>query len=278
MNRLRRCRVPVGMICGALSAVALGAAPASAALPVEVTEAAKSVATPVTAPIAQSLPQAGQPSIPAAAPTAPQNPVKLPAETTPPARDATAAATVTPVENAAKQVTSATDSGGGSTRQSGDGTNASASDASDAGPIGGGAFAPGTTRRERATPSAPAAIRPAKAAPQRRWLARVWPAIELGRGQPDLAVLLAALVNRGGARPLTVSDAARLFVLGISRASGDPAAAQRSAAAPNAPLGAPDGALGPADRESLLLIVLYFATVLALLASTIWTRLRAWHR
>ncbi len=265
-------RIPFAVAGIVLCAWALGADSASASLVGEVEATAASVVAPVTAPITQSLPQAVPPSTPAAAPAAPQIPVKLPAEVKPPPTPAATNDTAaSPAENAPKPVTHSAGSEGGLPRQrSGDG--AESAPAGD--PAGGGAPAAETAQPKRATSAAPVSVRPAKAAPRHRWLARVWPAIELGRVNPVLAALLAVLVKGEGARPLRASDAAQPHVLGISRASGDPALAE-----PSTQAGAPDyGSVSKGEEFFTLLIILYFATMLALLVSTMWGRLRVRHR
>ncbi len=262
--------IPFAVAGIVLCAGALGADSASASLVGEVEATAASVVAPVTAPITQSLPQAAPPSTPAAAPAAPQIPVKLPAEVKPPPTPAATNDTAaSPVEIAPKPVTYSVGGDGGRPHQSGDGAGESAP-AGD--PAGGGTRAVGTAQRKHATSAAPASVRPAKAAPRHRWLARVWPAIELGRVNPVLAALLAVLVKGEGAGALTASDAAaHPHVLGISRASGGDAAL----AEPSTHADAPDYVSVPKGGEFFtLLIILYFATMLALLVSPMWGRLR----
>jgi hypothetical protein len=275
-----RYRIPVALAGVALNAAAFGVGSASATLLEEVAGAAKSVAPPVTVPAAPSLPSTAPPSTPpapVAAPVAPQAPAKLPTsvtqtsspsstEVSSPVADVPSAGGVT---GAPKKATSPTGSGEALARQSGHGASASTSEV---GTAGGAALTSGRAPRKPSAPSAPPSIRSAEVAPLRRWLARVWPAIELGRGEAVLAKW-----EDTRTRPLTVFDPPRLFLLGIARASGDPTPSEHSAT-PNDPLAGPNSAPVLAGREITLFVIFSFAALLALLVSTVWAELRARYR
>jgi hypothetical protein len=303
-----RYRIFVAVAGVVLSAAALGGTSASATLPGEVEGTAKSIAPPVTAPVAASLPSVPSipaPSVPPAVPQVPaQTPAPSPSSSPAPAPSSSTTRASNPVapvadapsvggvtgsakkvaavpstpKEAAKQVTSPV-RGSGAARPSGHGTSASTADV---GASGGDALISGTARRKPAAPSAPPSIRPAKVAPLRQWFARIWPAIELGGNGAVLAQL-------EGARPLTVFDAARLFLLGITLASSEPTPSGHLGAPnaslgpnasprPNASLGAPNNSLVPGGREITLFVIISFAALLALLASTVWVELRARYR
>jgi hypothetical protein len=132
-----------------------------------------------------------------------------------------------------------------------------------------------SSRKPAGPDKAPVSIGTARAAPLHQWLARIWPAIELGGRDKEPALpILPALARVAGA--LRASHAAQLGVLGIGRASDSPVPAG-NAIAPSNRFGA-DSGLVPSDRGFALFTTFYFAAVLALLASTIWTRLRARYR
>jgi hypothetical protein len=275
-----RYRISVVLAGLALNAAAFGATPAPASLVGEVEGTVRSVVPPVTVPTAPPPDPAPAPSTspspPAAAPAAPQVPVELPAkvagsvaggDTAEAAKEATS-----PAREDSRAVAGGSDAiappdeGGARAAPSGSGA------------AGGGDAASGarTVAPKRAAREAPPAIRPAKAAAPWRWLARVWPAIELGRDGPAPALL--AKLEDG--RPLALSDAAQLLVLGIDQSSGEsakPALAAHPIAADPPPT-APYGGLAPDDRGFALFVIFYFAAVLAALASTVWTKLRTRYR
>jgi hypothetical protein len=261
-KRFLRYRISLVVVAAVAATATFAVASASASLQGEVESVVKSVVPPVAAPTPPSLPPVpAPPSLPPAPVTpAPQAPADVPAElprspseggTSKAAKEATAA--VPSPSGKAEEVALPAHSGGAIAPQGEEGTGA-------------------TAVRKRANRRAPASVRPAREAPPQHWRARVWPAIELGSVRPVLAALATLVRREGGGRPLRVSDG-RQLVLGISRSSGDPAPAARGA-----PLVAPDYGSLPSDRESLLLVALYFATMLALAASTIWVKLRAWYR
>jgi hypothetical protein len=111
----------------------------------------------------------------------------------------------------------------------------------------------------------------------RRWLARVWPAIALGRNG---AALLAKLEDKPW---LTLADVAQLLVLGaigtsgdLVSASADPASSPSGhATAPADPPTAPNNSLAPRGREITFFVIFSFAALLALLVSTLWVEIRS---
>ncbi|HSR93480.1 MAG TPA: hypothetical protein VLK56_01325 [Solirubrobacterales bacterium] len=277
-NNLWR-RTFVAVVSVALSVAALDVAPASATLTEEATDVVKSVAAPITVPSAPSLPSADPPSIPIPAPPPPAPPPPAPPPVAAPAAPESPAPALAAVPRAASEAVSRT-----APPPSGAGVPAGRPEDDSGAPaaavVGGGedALSARTAPRASATPSTPATIGPAKVAPRRRWLARVWPAIALGRNGP----LPAALARLADGRPLAISDAVRLLVLGIDRAGGAASAEAAPAPAahhlaPSSPF-APGSALAPNDREFVLFVSFYFAAVLAALAATLWARLRARYR
>jgi hypothetical protein len=282
-----------------MSVATFGVTSASASLSGDVARTVGSVVSPVTAPAAPSLPSA-QPSTPPP-PEAPQAPATPPVTATsppppsPPANLASGATkavdsvtgvlgdggkasggvtgspskAATTVSSASREVAPSASGNGGSVPLQG-GSRASAPSAG-AGAAKDDPLPAGTAPRRLAGPSAPPSIESARAAPLQRWLARVWPAIELGRDG-------SALATWEGGPPRTALDVvARLLVMGAARASAtaDPTlsahAARSDAAARPAPVGIPV----PDRREITFFVIFSFAALLALLLSTLWVEVRS---
>ncbi len=289
------------VVAGAIAgAAALGAAPASASLTGEVVGAAKSILPPVAVPAVQ-LPQSVPPPAtppPASTPDAPQAPATPPSEVTP-----TPTSPSNPVSTVASSTTKALEHvaealPGGGKAGAKRGVDAIPSASKDAGQVppplrdggsatlqdGRGASAsiaqpetarddatmPGAAPRKLTAHRAPPSIGSVRVAPLRRWLARVWPAIELGRARVALARLLE------GAPPLPVSGVTRSLSIGIVRASagGDPTLSE-PAATPSPPPTAPRNSLVPGGREVTFFVVFSFVALLALLVSTLWVEVRS---
>jgi hypothetical protein len=117
--------------------------------------------------------------------------------------------------------------------------------------------------------SAPPSIGSAQAAPLRRWLAYVWPAIALGRNGEVLA-------KGETLPPLTLAGVARLLVMGATRASsgGDPRPSAH-AVTPEGPRAAPNGTLVPGGAEITSFVIFSFVALLALLISAAWMEVRS---
>ncbi len=287
-----RYRIPVAVVGVVLSAASFGVTSASATLSGDVTGVVGSLVPPATVPVAPSPPSPPPPATPPAptAPAVPQVPVKLPTGVMPASSPSSSPApapsgnttevpspaadvpSVGGTTGAARKAASSVPSGETSVRQSDRGASAPTSEV---GATEVDARTSGAPRRKLAAASAPPSIKTGRAAPLRRWLARVWPAIALG---PDGASPAQWGDRRPeGTRPPTVFDAARLLLLGIARASGDPAPSENPARPSASPAAPNDGSL-PGGREITSFVIVSFAALLALLASSVWVELRARYR
>jgi hypothetical protein len=141
------------------------------------------------------------------------------------------------------------------------------------GEAGGDPALPDAASRKHVVPGAgaPPSIRSARVAPFPRWLARIWPAIALGRDG-------AARVRGQDALSLSVSDVARLLLagaLGVSASGGDLTAAA-PATTPDAPSSVgPRASLVPGGREITFFVIFSFAALLAFLISAVWVEVRS---
>jgi hypothetical protein len=277
-TRLQLRGIPVAVACVVVSALAFNATPASATLTGEVVKVAGSIVPEVTAPAPPaapappSPPSATPPSTPSvAAPAAPQVPAKLP----------TGAATSSPSSNPAPTVASSATKASspvadgladaGATETSKQAAPAVSRTSKQA------ATAVSSTSHEKAkqvaAPNDPPSIRPARAAPLRRWFAYVWPANALGGDG-------AALARSAGALPLTVAGVARLLFIDAIRAirastSGAPTLSGNVATPDAPPSAAPDRTFVPSGPEISFFVIFSFAALLALLAFTVWVEIRS---
>ena len=130
--------------------------------------------------------------------------------------------------------------------------------------MGDGALASGAVPRKLAPPS----LGSARAAPLRRWLAYIWPAIALGRDR-------AALARAEDAPPLIEAAVTRLLTMGATHpgANGDPTLSGPVGPRDDPPVA--DDTLVPGGREITFFVIFSFAALLALLISTIWVEARS---
>jgi hypothetical protein len=288
----------VGATIAASLVILAVAAPGAAATKLsEVAGAAGSIVDSVTEAPVPSLPQTPPvpPPPPVTIPTAPQTPVKVPSAppvnvpSAPPVKVPNAP----PTSSSAPQLTPATTGGpatvaGGGAGSRSDGvatgvekqlrgavTGISREGASSGAVAGYGRSDPSLNRQSGdesqsgQRPGAPPASGPraravgaAEAAPLRRWLAYVWPAVALGPFARALVVLLPDLV---GASMPPMPDPARLFtqVLGVAASSGGSSLSE-PVPTPQSSRSAPHSDLLPSSGGMSLLI-----TILTILAALI---------
>lgn len=277
-------RCGISLAGAVLITTTFGVPSASAALLEEATSAVKSVVPPATGTPAPSLPSAAPTTSQTSVPTAPQVPtVKVPV--------------TTPTSSHLAPAPS-----GGSTRVSSPGVDLPSVDkiTSDAKELAGTATSTSTEGARQATASAragagkgstgpgdPGATRPgigarsvesAKAAPLRRLLAYVWPAIALGSAGKLLATLQAGWE---AVTSLSVPDAARFLsgLTGITGVSGVGGLSRRSAISNPSPADSTDIPLpGDGGAISLLIFIISSAALMGLLAFSVRRELGSMYR
>jgi hypothetical protein len=282
MKRRQLFGISVAVACVLVSALVFNATSASATLTGEVVRVAGSIVPQVTppapppAPAPPSPPSSTAPSTPpVAAPAAPQVPAKLPTGAAPTSSPSSNPAP--PVASSATKASSPVADGladGGATETSKEAETSKQAATTASGTSKEAASAVSSTSQEKAkrvaAPGAPPSIRAARAAPLRRWLAYVWPAIALGGDG-------AALAKTVGALPLRVAGVVRSLLIGAIRAStsGNPTLSGHVATPDASPSAAPDKTFVPGGPEITFFVIFSFAALLALLAFTVWIEIRS---
>jgi hypothetical protein len=279
-------RYPTAVVAIALGAATFCASSAAATLPEAVTSVVKStVPAAVAALPAASPPDAAPPSTPpattpsplASPPAAPATP-RVPSS---PLRTTPAAETTRVVVAAVTSATGkATELAAPPTRDTptpvhlnDDGAGNPPAAVAKTADRARSAAAAGGAPAKPAPGGAPRSIGTAQAAQPRWWLARVWPAVALRGGEGPTQPTWWG----GGGSPPAPRLAHRAPADSQPGSTGPPPPT-RVAAPGGTTRPTPTGIPVPASRELTLFVIFSFAALLALLASTIWTELRARYR